>query len=127
MAALAADIMTTSALHLPSDTSVDAAWGTMRARSLRYVCVTNARGELIGIVSDHDILSLGEERHHASVSLRDVMKAAPVTRSVDTPLPSLAKVMLKLHLDAVPIVDRQNHPVGLVTSTDLLQALASAA
>jgi CBS domain-containing protein len=125
MAALAADIMKSSALQLPSDTSVGAAWGTMRARSLRHVCVTNGRGELIGLVSDHDILSLGQERHEDGVSLRDVMKAAPVTRSRDTPLPALAKVMLKLHLDAVPIVDSQNHPIGLVTSTDLLQAMGT--
>ncbi|MDP3500840.1 MAG: CBS domain-containing protein [Myxococcales bacterium] len=126
MAALAADIMTSSALHLPSDTSVDAAWGTMCARSLRHVCVTNGRGELIGLVSDSDILSLGQERHETSVSLRDVMKAAPVTRSRDTPLPALARVMLKLHLDAVPIVDGKNHPIGIVTSTALLQALGDA-
>jgi len=127
MAALAADIMSPSALHLPSDTSVGAAWGTMQARSLHHVCVTNARGELIGLVTDHDILALGQERHAPSVSLRDVMKPAPVTRSRDTPLAALAKLMLKLHLDAVPIVNGQNHPVGIVTSADLLDALSAAA
>jgi CBS-domain-containing membrane protein len=55
------------------------------------------------------------------------MTPDPVTVSIDTPLPELAQRMVDAHVHRVIVVDRGNRPVGIVSSTDLLAAIARTA
>jgi CBS domain-containing protein len=52
----------------------------------------------------------------------DVVTAAPWTR-----LPELARMMVDAHIHRVPIVDERGRPVGIVTATDVVAALAAEA
>jgi len=51
---------------------------------------------------------------------RDVVTAGP-----QTPLPELARMMIDGHIHRVIVVDGQRRPIGIVSSTDILAALAS--
>src|SRR5262245_49918085 len=51
----------------------------------------------------------------------DVMTAPVVSVSPGTPVSQIAKLMLKAHISAVPVVDENQHVVGLVTEGDLLR------
>jgi CBS-domain-containing membrane protein len=57
-------------------------------------------------------------------AVRRYMTADVVTVMPQTPLCALARRMLDAHIHRVIVVDEQHRPVGVVSSTDLLAALA---
>ncbi len=56
--------------------------------------------------------------------VRDYMTADPVTVEPDTAIRALARMMVDAHIHRVIVVDEERRPVGVVSSTDLLGALA---
>jgi CBS domain-containing protein len=52
------------------------------------------------------------------------MTADPVTVAADTPIRALAREMIDAMVHRVIVVDKQFHPVGIVSSMDLVAALA---
>ncbi len=52
------------------------------------------------------------------------MTADVVTAGPQTTLPELARTMIDAHIHRVIVVDDQHKPIGIVSSTDLLAALA---
>ena len=59
--------------------------------------------------------------------VRRYMTADPVTATTTTPIGELARMMLDAHIHRVVIVDEDRHPVGIVSATDILAAVAEAA
>ncbi len=56
--------------------------------------------------------------------VRDFMTADVVTAAPQTPLPKLAQMMIDAHIHRIIVVDAERRPIGVVSSTDLLAALA---
>lgn len=56
--------------------------------------------------------------------VRQFMTPSPVTARPATPVRQLARAMIDAHVHRVVVVDDQQRPVGLVSSTDLLSLLA---
>ena len=54
------------------------------------------------------------------------MCTEPVTVTADSPLPAVAQLMVETQLHHVIVVDKENHPVGIVSSTDVLGEVAYA-
>lgn len=54
------------------------------------------------------------------------MTADPVTVRPDTPLRALARLMIDAHIHRVIVVDEKHRPVGVVSTTDILAAVAYA-
>jgi CBS domain-containing protein len=52
------------------------------------------------------------------------MTTDPVTAEPDTPVRALARMMVNAHIHRVVIVNAEKKPVGIVSSTDLIAALA---
>jgi CBS-domain-containing membrane protein len=52
------------------------------------------------------------------------MTADPVTATPETPVGALARRMLDAHVHRLIIVDTAGRPVGIVSSTDVLAAVA---
>jgi len=55
-----------------------------------------------------------------SKSARDVMTADPACCSGDTTLDRVAQMMVKNNCGEIPIVDRGNRPIGVVTDRDIV-------
>ncbi|MBM4782577.1 MAG: CBS domain-containing protein [Archangiaceae bacterium] len=126
MAVCALDLMSPIVFQVNPDTRVSLAWTSMRDHDVRHVCVTDSDGRLVGLASDRDILVLGEGRAAGATALREVMTREPITSTADVEAPDLAELMLTEHLEAVPIIDAERRPIGIVTSSDVLRALARA-
>lgn len=58
--------------------------------------------------------------------VRRFMTPDPVTAPPDTPIRSLARMMVDAHVHRVIVVDEEQRPIGVVSSTDVLAALAYA-
>lgn len=56
--------------------------------------------------------------------VRQYMTTDPVTVAPDTPIRTLARMMIDAHIHRVIVVDEERKPIGIVSSTDLLAALA---
>jgi CBS domain-containing protein len=58
--------------------------------------------------------------------IRQHMTPDPVTARPDTPIRDLARLMIDAHIHRLIVVDGERRPLGVVSSTDLLAALARA-
>jgi CBS domain-containing membrane protein len=87
--------------------------------------VLNRRGELLDIDPD-DLEALFREtqmqayaRTFSELACRDVMSAPVVSISPDTTLRAAADLLKRHAIKALPVIDRRQHVVGIVTRADL--------
>jgi CBS domain-containing protein len=57
-------------------------------------------------------------------AVRCYMTTDIVTAGPDSPLPRLARMMIDAHIHRIIVVDEEKRPIGVVSSTDLLAAMA---
>jgi CBS domain-containing protein len=58
--------------------------------------------------------------------VRRYMTADPVTATPETLIQTLARQMIDAHIHRIIVVDEQQRPIGIITSTDILAAVAYA-
>lgn len=93
------------------------------------VPVVDERGEIVGIVTEEDILygamgvrgGAGEaEAGPETTVVRDIMTSPPVCATEDTELVDLCKLMWRMRIHRVPIL-RGNRPIGVVSAMDIVR------
>lgn len=109
------EIMIPSAVTIHSDRSLSDAITMMKERRVDSLIVTNNDGILQGIV---DIQNLNRMRSKAS-SVGDIMVDVPFVHETDYLKHTLQKI-LNLGLKVVPVVDKTQHVVGLLTRSSLV-------
>jgi acetoin utilization protein AcuB len=89
-------------------------------------------GKLIGIVSDRDLRQLGrrpslklpateQEEAYLNLSVEEAMTPAVITvREYDT-VKTAIELILKNTISGLPVVDRQDTLVGILSNTDILK------
>jgi CBS domain-containing membrane protein len=94
--------------------------------------VLNRRGELLDIDPD-DLEALFREtqmqayaRTFSELACRDVMSAPVVSISPDTTLRAAADLLQRHAIKALPVIDKRQHVVGIVTRADLANVRKSA-
>lgn len=145
----AADIMTRNVVSVGPETSVSEAARLMLENRIGGLPVVDLRGQVIGIVSDGDLMRRpegGTERHRtwwlellASSAerardfekargrhVRNVMTPGPVTVRDDTPVSEVAEILDSRRIKRVPVV-RDGHLVGIVARADLIRVLTTSA
>ncbi len=119
--------MSRDVIVVPPEIDLAGAWRLMQRESIRHLPIVR-NGMLVGILSDRDLLSRGQPRHGGlvfdkSLVVTEVMSAAPLTCLPDARIGTVARAMIEQKIDAVPVVDKHDKLVGLVTSSDLLALL----
>jgi CBS domain-containing protein len=78
----------------------------------------------VGIVTDRDLaLALGARRVSPQTEVQKVMTRHVLAIPEDTGIYTATKFMREREVRRLPIVDREDHLVGIVTLDDLLQFL----
>ena len=107
----------------------------MRQYRIHSLPVVSADRTLIGIVTDRDVRSawpsdlfsaeetLRQKERSAELKIKDIMTADPVTVSPANTLQDALLLMQKIHVGALPVVDRDGKIVGIISLRDLLRAL----
>jgi acetoin utilization protein AcuB len=84
-------------------------------------------GELVGILSDRDVLRYSDMRDEGLYlghkRVREAMTKGIHTCRIGDRLGDIAAEMINRHIDALPVVDDAGQLVGIITSTDLLSYL----
>ncbi len=122
------DVMTSPVKTLPAHASLATALDVMNAAQIRHLPVVGRDGQLLGLISQRDILrhslaeaSLEDQRAYlASVQVEAVMALIPQTIRSDADLSMAARTMLMLKYGCLPVVDH-GKLVGILTEADFLQ------
>ena len=84
-------------------------------------------GALAGVVSQTDLLNARSSdligANWERVRVRHLMTRPPVTVHLNTSVERAARLMLERHIHRLVVVDEEEEPIGVITSTDLLRTL----
>ena len=87
------------------------------------VPVIDKSKQLLGMVSEHDVLVALDEGHAwGARKARDLMSANPYSVRPETSLPTLVHVLTESDLLSVPVVNEKNRLLGMVTRRDVVRA-----
>jgi acetoin utilization protein AcuB len=118
-------------ITITEDTSVNEALKIMRDQKVRRLPVLNKKGELVGIVSERDLLYLSpspatslsvHELHYllAQLTVGKIMTRDVITVSEYTPLEEAARIMADNKIGGLPVM-RNGKLVGIITESDLFK------
>ena len=123
------ELMSIEPITIAIDESVDRAEKLMSSRGISGLPVVDRVGRLQGVVSQTDIVrALASGQPLASwprLTVRHLMTAPALTIRLDETLLTAARLMEQHHVHRLVVVapDGQ-HPVGVISTTDLVRALA---
>jgi len=125
------DRMTKHPLTISEDESIAETHRYMQEQSVRHLPVLNKAGDMVGLVSESDLLKAQPsmatslsmwEIHYLldRVKVKDVMIREVITTTEDCPIEDAAQLMLEHKISCLPVV-RSRKLVGIITETDLFR------
>jgi CBS domain-containing protein len=150
LALTAEDLMSREVIAIQQDMPLAAAARVLSRAQITGAPVVDAGGACVGVVSATDFLQLANRDPREAPpayarpscvcsdwqlldlgelpadEVRRHMTPDPVTVRPDTPVGQVARLMLDAHIHRVIVVDAAGRPVGVLSSTDLIAAVARA-
>ena len=147
---IAADVMSTRLVTVPEEMSLAGAARLLSGARVSGAPVVDAEGRCIGVLSAGDFVSWAEKGEGSAKQLQErcdcaysawqvldadtlprdsvasYMTADPVMTAPSTPIDEMARMMVDAHIHRVVVVDEDERPIGIVSSTDILAAVAYA-
>ncbi len=122
---LVRDIMSSPALAISTETTLEDAYRTMREKGIRHFPVLDGE-RLVGVVTDRDLRLatsvLAPSPFPAAAPVSSVMSRPPVTADSADPVEDAARTMRERKIGCLPVVE-DGKVIGIITGLDLLDAL----
>jgi predicted transcriptional regulator len=147
----AADLMSASVVMVPEEMSLQGAAHLLAQARVTGAPVVNHLGRCVGVLSATDFVNWVDKCRHGVHSheqasgycaawqmemvdpgllpedaVHNYMTRDPVEVTLNTSIGSLARMMIDAHIHRVIVVDIADRPIGIVSSTDVLAAVARA-
>ena len=140
------EVMTHKVVKLTDTMPVAEAWETMLKHLLKALPVVNARGEVVGILTDEDLLERAGLEQHLSIAERldeqtlqeeftalrnnslkvaDVMTSPAITMLGNEPLSAAAARMAEHGIKRLPVLDESGNLIGVLSRVDVLKQVIS--
>jgi CBS-domain-containing membrane protein len=145
----AKDIMTTNVITVTPDTTIENLAHILIEHNISGVPVVNNEGDLIGIVTENDLISKNKRLHiptvmrlfdayimlespatiekeirrMAAVTVNDILIRDVVTVSEETSLEEIATIMSEKDVYLVPVVDK-GKILGIVGKADIIKGIS---
>jgi len=130
-ALIAEQIMSAPVLTLGPDTAVSEAWSLFHEHRFRHLPVVDANQQIMGIISERDLLRDAARLDGTSgtphKTIRPLMVQRVLTATLDTEIREIAQVLFDRHIGAIPIINDKDLPIGIISRSDILQALVKEA
>ncbi len=113
-------LMSTGIITVSPDTSVETAAETLLDENISSVVVVDADNQPEGILTSTDfvrIVAKGDPKDETTVA--DHMTTDIVSASVQDPIREAADKMVTYHIHHLPVVDKTEGIVGMLSTTDL--------
>jgi CBS domain-containing protein len=122
---LVEDYMTTTTVTMNFKKSVLDVAKKMLAQNISSVPITDDEGEIIGILTERDIIKIiANELQPEGISAMSLMSFPAVKVKKKTPIEEAAKIMATKKLRHLIVEDTYGtHVVGIITATDLARYL----
>ena len=145
----ARDVMVSPVITVGKSATVREVAKILLEKRIIAVPVVDNAGKVVGIVTEKDLMhraEAGTERPYSwwlhfltddatiaadyvkshAAKVKDVMTSDVVTAAPETPLHEIATLLEERRIKRVPIVDKDGDLVGIVSRSNLIQAVASA-
>ena len=120
-----ADVMSTPVATLITGTSIAEAAMRFRQEHRRHFLVTDARGEIVGILSQSDIaMNQGLEPYLRLREVHSALGDRPLMITGEVKLSAAARLMHQTHHDAALILCEDEGP-GVITERDMLRFISN--
>ena len=128
--------MTRDVLTVGPETAILAAQTLMAQNGIGHLPVVVEDDILVGIVSDRDIRSAmpstvlsdiektDRQERLASIKVKDIMTANPVTVSPSQTIEDALLILQNIRIGALPVVDENGKLEGIISVRDLMRAFA---
>lgn len=129
------DIMTKKVFTVEQHDLIDRVFFLIHYEKIRHLPVVE-KGKVIGIVSDRDLYKvLGpknnsnviegqSEMHVVSKKVQNIMRRGVLTITSDAYVSEAATIMANNRIGALPVVDKENKLLGIISSTDILRVFS---
>jgi acetoin utilization protein AcuB len=128
--------MTTDVITVSPETSMMEASRLMKGKNIRRLPVVNARGVIVGIVSDRDIKDASPSKatsldmHElyyllSELKVKDIMTKRPICAQDTDSVEGVALKMQEGHFGGMPVVDEKRRISGIITDSDIFKVLVS--
>jgi CBS domain-containing protein len=115
------EIMTQHLVTMPVTGSIADAVDIIINRNVGGIPITDAEGELKGIVTERDVMKV-LTTEHSGRKAEDVMRSSVRVTSPDTPIGNVCREMVKCRFRRLPVVV-DDVLCGIVTATDIMSYL----
>lgn len=123
---LVSDVMTTPMLTLDADTPVSEAARGMLEAGIKSVVVVGEACHPEGIFTSTDAVRVAADATPTDeATVGEYMTTDVETVSPDEPLPAVARRMANLDVSHLPVTDADGNGLGILTTTDLTEALSA--
>lgn len=127
------NIMSQPPVVVSWDAPILEAAALMESHDIRRLPVVNERNRVIGIISLGDVREAtsvyaiaspyAPEQDEIVLAVDEVMSMPVYTVKPDDDLLTAVRLMLEHKIGGVPVVDAKEHPVGMVTESDIFRLL----
>jgi len=120
-----ADIMTKHVFTLEASCQAHRAAWELSLRGYTGAPVRDDRGRLVGVLSRSDLMD--PERHDGALAgkqVQDLMTPAMFTLHPSAPVIQAIRLMVREGIHRIIVMDERREMVGIITSSDVLTALA---
>lgn len=125
-----ADLMTQDLFPLKSDQTLNVVRLLMRTVHIRHVPILDSSDKFVGLLSHRDLLAysiskladinpLEQKELDRHIPIKDVMRTEIATTTKSTELKEAIAMMMKNKFGCLPVVDKKNHLVGIITEEDV--------
>lgn len=124
------DIMTKDCINIDISNTILDSYNILREKQVTQIPVVSNGEKLMGMINKKMILNLLIEdidngRSILNRSLNEIFLPEVITSDPISDIRRVAKVMIDFKLDAIPIVNKNDVLVGIVSKTDIIKAVSN--
>ena len=128
-------LMSTKLITLSMDSPLSKAKEIFASNKVHHLLITDDDGLLAGVVTDRDLykhlsptIGTSQETHRDTalmqIKIHQIMSRKLVTARTHQSLNEAVVLFYDNHVSCLPVVDKENKPIGIITWRDILKVLA---
>ena len=115
-------VMQSPVISFKMNTPVQEIKEKMKTLGIRHIPIIN-NSKLVGMVSDRDILKINNSGTFHFLKAKDIMSSVVLVCDEETPLAHFAKVLLEEKVSCLPVIDKNQFLIGIISRTDILKVI----